>query len=291
MTQYNSRGDWGAAPPRGSLSHWDGGQPSGIAVHYVGGSGSIGLAAKDHSACLTLCKNLQNYAFSGGNGWTYSDIEYNLFACPHGYVIEGRGVDWQGAAQKGANSTHVSVCALANVGDLVIAGLATGLRDAVSLIEQHFNRGLPVVGHRDTAGNPTGTNCPGDYIEAWLPQAHQAPPPLPKPRIEEYEVSSSFKYGGYLHRMWIAKGASPKHKVGDLLHLFGPADAAHPQGATQNMHTDYTKGGLGPQDASYEPQFVVNDNGTIDGTTLDGSGAIVAWHWTGATWTVIPYFA
>lgn len=168
---YNSRADWGAQAPRGSLSRWAA-SPYGIAVHYVGGAGSIGLAGKDHSACLQMMRNLQSYAFRGGNGWTYSDLEYNLAVCPHGFVIEARGLAWQGAAQKGANSTHVSICALANVGDGVTGGLAAGLNDAIATVQHSFPSARQVVGHRDTAGNPTGTNCPGNFIEDWLHSAH-----------------------------------------------------------------------------------------------------------------------
>lgn len=162
-----TRAQWGAKPPTDTLSGWGGGEPSGVAVHYVGGSGWIGLA--DHAQCYGLMRSIQNYAQSGGNGWTYSDIEYNLAACPHGEVFEGRGLHYQGAAQKGANASHLSVLVMANVKDTITGSpLAVATNAAIALAQATFPGVREVCGHRDTAGNPTGTNCPGDLIEQWL---------------------------------------------------------------------------------------------------------------------------
>ena len=162
-----TRAQWGAAPTQGSMSGWGSGQPTGIAIHYVGGSGWIGLS--DHDQCFAMMRSIQNYAMNGGNGWTYSDIEYNLAACPHGEVFEGRGLHLQGAAQKGANASHLSVLVLANVKDTITGSpLAAATNAAVALAQQTFPTIREVCGHRDTAGNPTGTNCPGDLIEQWI---------------------------------------------------------------------------------------------------------------------------
>lgn len=161
-----SRSQWGAKPPTGSLSAWPA-PPVGVAIHYVGGSGWIGL--NDHAQCSAMMRTIQNYAQSGGNGWTYSDIEYNLAACPHGEVFEGRGLEWEGAAQKGANASHVSVLVMANVKDTITGSpLASATNQAVAIIQRRYPSATQVVGHRDTAGNPTGTNCPGDLIEQWI---------------------------------------------------------------------------------------------------------------------------
>lgn len=162
-----TRAQWGAKPPAGSMSGWDGGQPTGVAIHYVGGSGWIGLSS--HDQCFALMRSIQNYAMSGGNGWTYSDIEYNLAACPHGEVFEGRGLRYEGAAQKGANASHLSVLVMANVKDTITGSpLAAATNAAIALAQSTFPSIREVCGHRDTAGNPTGTNCPGDLIEQWI---------------------------------------------------------------------------------------------------------------------------
>lgn len=182
-----TRDQWGAKPPTHAQSGWQGGQPTGVAVHYVGGSGYIGLS--DHAQCFNLMRSIQKYAQTGGNGWTYSDIEYNLAACPHGEVFEGRGLHYQGAAQLDANNTHLSVLVMANVRDTITGSpLAAATNAAIALAQQTFPSIHQVVGHRDTAGNPTGTNCPGDLIEQWLNAGRPGNgAPTPPPEVDDVE--------------------------------------------------------------------------------------------------------
>lgn len=240
---YDNRATWGAKAPTKTQSRWTSGRPVGVAIHYVGGSGSIGLADKDHSACFQTMRNLQAYAMSGSYKWTYSDIEYNLAACPHGHVIEARGVDVQGAAQMGANATYASVLALANVDD-PIAGtpLAVAVNDAVALIQSRYPAS-DVVGHRDTAGNPTGTNCPGNTIESWIHAGRPGgvtttPPPPPLIPVPQEDIVYTL-YNGQLHGFYVSKdaklwqryeGADGELKEKNLSTLlgFGPVNAARP---------------------------------------------------------------
>jgi len=169
-----SRSEAGLRPPTSGYTPWPRGCPWGIAIHYVGGAGHIGLVS--HNQCAGQWRSMQAYAMSGNYKWTFSDIEYNLGVCPHGYVFVGRGLEGQGAAQKGANSTHLSICYLANVADTVTLDGDQGLRDAIGYAKSRHPSIREVVGHRDTAGNPTGTACPGVHLEAWL---HGAAPNIP----------------------------------------------------------------------------------------------------------------
>lgn len=172
--QYISRQQWGAVPPSQSLAGW-GAQLRGIAIHYVGGAGTIGLDS--HDRCAPMLRSLQTTAMSGSYTWKYSDLEYNLVGCPHGYVFEGRGLRYQGAAQLNANHSHGSVLAMANVADRIQGTqLASAVNDAVAAFQAAHPAATEVVGHRDTAGNPSGTECPGAFIEAWIRAGRPAGP-------------------------------------------------------------------------------------------------------------------
>jgi putative peptidoglycan binding protein/N-acetylmuramoyl-L-alanine amidase-like protein len=77
---------------------------NGIAVHYDGSNQS--LAKKQHESCRTYWKNTRKFHMNT-RGW--ADIGYSFAVCPHGVVLEGRGLNKQQAAQPGGNSTWYSV--------------------------------------------------------------------------------------------------------------------------------------------------------------------------------------
>jgi hypothetical protein len=278
---YDTRAAWGAKPPQGAQFRWTSGRPVGVAIHYVGGAGSIGLAGKDHSACLATMRSLQSYAMRGGNGWTYSDIEYNLAACPHGHVIEARGVDLQGAAQKGANATHASIVALANVADPIDGTpLAQAVNDAVALIQNHYPAATQVVGHRDTAGNPTGTNCPGDAIENWIhagrTSAAAVTPPAPAPVPQEDIMYVT--YQGQLHGFYVSKDAKlwQRWEAGD--------------GHVQEKNVSAAVG-FGPVNAARTPEVHEAPNGDLIVGVYGSDGVFNEARWIkgAATWSPHTY--
>jgi hypothetical protein len=171
---FDPRASWRAVAPTKPLKGWPH-DPAEVVVHYVGGPGQLTPALVAHDACLQLVHALQHAAISGQRPWPYSDLEYNLVACHHARVIEGRGLDYAGAAQLNAND-QPSVLALLNVGDQLDAGTMLGLDRARQLVAARWPACTGLTGHRDTAGNPTGTNCPGDQLDAWC----HAGGPLPK---------------------------------------------------------------------------------------------------------------
>ena len=262
---YITRAEWGAAAPTSPCPRWSAGQPTGIAIHYVGGSGTIGDA--DHAQCYARLRNLQAYATSGHYTWTYSDIEYNLAACRHGYVFEARGIDVQGAAQMNANSDHASVLALANVDDPIDGPLATAVNDAVAFFQSHYPLATEVVGHRDTAGNPTGTNCPGDMIEAWIRAGRPGTPTPPVP--EATEVTATVIVNG------VANTFDPRPSDGHVIQIVTGRKAFDVSAAANVSAADKF---VGPLNAFVEAGEVVVRGPLADGSVGELRYAGNAWH-------------
>ncbi|MCW2904943.1 MAG: N-acetylmuramoyl-L-alanine amidase family 2 [Streptosporangiaceae bacterium] len=78
---------------------------NGIACHYDGNNQS--LAKKTHAACRDYWARTRKFHMGSSRGW--ADIGYSFMVCPHGIVLEGRGLNKQQAAQPGGNSTWYSV--------------------------------------------------------------------------------------------------------------------------------------------------------------------------------------
>jgi hypothetical protein len=120
-------------------------------------------------------------------GW--SDIAYNLMACPHDYVYEcrGKGVGSAANGTTQANKDWYAVCALVGKGDPQPPGLITALQYAARLCRD-WGAGAASCGHRDL----TATECPGDALYAQVqagtfttggtsPTPSPTPPPKPTP--------------------------------------------------------------------------------------------------------------
>lgn len=158
---------WGAAP-----STWTATQAAtntvppaqrlGISWHYPGEPITV-TAASPHTACYSLVKAWQHY-HQASNGW--ADIGYNLLVCPHGRVIEGRGVDFKGAHSPGVNWVHYGVQFMVP-GDSaptpIMYARAVRLRGD---LEAHSAHRLRQWGHKDDP--QASTDCPGPVIEAWV---------------------------------------------------------------------------------------------------------------------------
>jgi hypothetical protein len=153
-----------------------------LVIHYD--SANQNLANKPHSACIAYWKATRKFHTGSSRGWV--DIGYSFMACPHGHVLEGRGLFRTQAAQPGGNSTYYSCT------------LATGPRDAITdeqinavrelrqwLMEPVTSIAGTVKGHRDFIA----TSCPGDAAYAMVrngtftrpPSGTAAPAPDPEP--------------------------------------------------------------------------------------------------------------
>lgn len=157
----------------------------GISWHYNGGS-PLGLAAKPHSACLTYALAMQRMHQT--KGW--QDIGYNLLCCPHGRVIEGRGLDLVGAHSPGVNVVHYGVQTMTGGAEPLTASQVARMRRLAADLEAHSGHSLRQWGHRDDPA--ASTECPGDYIERLVKAGTFAPSatspttaPAPAPPVPE----------------------------------------------------------------------------------------------------------
>lgn len=141
----------------------------GLVIHYD--SGNLGLANKPHSACVQYWHNTRAFHRGPQRGW--ADIGYSFFSCPHDYILEGRGLNRQQAAQPGGNATHYSVTlATGPAEEIPDAQINSVRRLRKWLIEDHDNHPR-VLGHRDFIS----TSCPGDKAYALVTNGTFAQPP------------------------------------------------------------------------------------------------------------------
>lgn len=155
----------------------------GTKVHYEGSPVPTSLLA-DHSQCLTLWTAIRNaHMADTSQGWV--DIAYNFGACPHGYVLEGRGLGKETGANgnQPLNHAHYAVCGL--LGDTGLTqptdAMLNGLRDAIEYLQAN-GAGGEIKGHRDGYN----TSCPGEPLYAWVQAGAPRPggpakPPTPAP--------------------------------------------------------------------------------------------------------------
>lgn len=153
-SKYVSRSDlgWGSSPAGAANIN------QGLVIHYD--SGNQNLANKNHSACLTYWRNTRNFHRGPSRGWV--DIGYSFMACAHGYVLEGRGLRKQQAAQPGGNATHYSVTLATGPNDTITDLQINAVRELRKwLVDDHKNNGR-VLKH----SNFIATSCPGARASA-----------------------------------------------------------------------------------------------------------------------------
>jgi hypothetical protein len=155
VKHFVSRREWGAQPSRYPLVNVD--RMDGIAIHWTGSA--TGLSASDHSRCASVVRSIQAYHL---NIPGYSDVEYNLLVCPHGFVFEGRGVGKKSGANgtTDSNARFYAICALVGIGDSQPEALITGVRRALRLLRNAGNAGKALRPHSSFVS----TACPGDRI-------------------------------------------------------------------------------------------------------------------------------
>jgi hypothetical protein len=152
---FISRSDlgWGSSPAAGATIR------SGLVIHYD--SGNLNLANRPHTDCLTYWRNTRSFHMGPQRGW--ADIGYSFMACPHDYVIEGRGLNKQQAAQPGGNATHYSVTLATGPAEDIAPGAINAVRRLRQwLMASPRNNHGRVLGHRDFIA----TSCPGNRAYA-----------------------------------------------------------------------------------------------------------------------------
>ena len=149
-TNYVTRGDLGWGTSRADRAN----PRSGLVIHYD--SSNTDLAGKSHSACIAYWRGTRDFHTGPQRGW--DDIGYSFMACPHGYVLEGRGLNRVQAAQPGGNATHYSCTLAGGPNDVITENQINAVRELrLWLVEDHDNNGR-VLGHRDFIS----TSCPGN---------------------------------------------------------------------------------------------------------------------------------
>jgi hypothetical protein len=137
----------------------------GVKVHYEGTTVSTKLLT-DHTECIAQWKAIRE-AHLANTKENYSDIAYNYGACPHGYLLEGRGLGKRTGANgdQPLNKAHYAVCGLVGNKGLTepTDAMLGAIRDGIELLRQH-GAGDEIKGHKDGYA----TSCPGPALYTWV---------------------------------------------------------------------------------------------------------------------------
>ncbi|MFJ2006986.1 peptidoglycan-binding protein [Streptomyces chartreusis] len=172
----------------------------GVKVHYEGSPVSTTLLT-DHAACITEWKAIRKSHLANTEE-NYSDIAYNYGACPHGYLLEGRGIGKRTGANgnQELNRGHYAIVGLVGSEGLTkpTDAMLGAIRDGIELLRKH-GAGTEIKGHRDGYA----TACPGPALYAWVqkgaprPEAPTKPATTPaKPKHEAYPGAAFFMKSG-----------------------------------------------------------------------------------------------
>jgi peptidoglycan hydrolase-like protein with peptidoglycan-binding domain len=164
----------------------------GLVIHYDGSN--QGLADKPHTACVTYWKNTRRFHMGPARGW--ADLGYSFGVCPHGEVLEGRGLNRIQAAQPGGNDSYYSVSLMSGPKERPTAAQINAVRELRAWL-MGMGVGPLVKGHRDFYS----TSCPGDLLYGLVrdgtftkaptkqkPKPAPTPKPKPQPKPDPMEA-------------------------------------------------------------------------------------------------------
>lgn len=164
----------------------------GVKVHYEGTHVPTRLL-DDHSACIAEWKAIRK-SHLANKVENYSDVAYNYAACPHGYLLEGRGIGKRTGANgnQALNQAHYAIVGLVGSEGLTepTDAMLSAIRDGIELLRKH-GAGNEIKGHRDGFA----TACPGPRLYAWVQKGAPRPGPTTpeqpsKPSGSTYTVKS-----------------------------------------------------------------------------------------------------
>ncbi|MER6112444.1 peptidoglycan-binding protein [Streptomyces hirsutus] len=144
----------------------------GVKVHYEGTAVSEDLLT-NHALCIAEWKAIRKSHLANPRE-NYSDVAYNYAACPHGYLLEGRGIGKRTGANgnQALNQAHYAILGL--LGDSGLTkptdAMIGAIRDGIELLRKH-GAGDEIKGHRDGYA----TQCPGDELYAWVKKGAPRP--------------------------------------------------------------------------------------------------------------------
>jgi hypothetical protein len=144
----------------------------GVKVHYEGTEVSTRLLT-DHQACIAEWKAIRKSHLANTKE-NYSDIAYNYGACPHGYLLEGRGIGKRTGANgnQDLNRAHYAIVGLVGSEGLTepTDAMLGAIRDGIDLLRKH-GAGTEIKGHKDGYA----TACPGPKLYAWVQKGAPRP--------------------------------------------------------------------------------------------------------------------
>ncbi|MFJ8006063.1 peptidoglycan-binding protein [Streptomyces fagopyri] len=168
----------------------------GTKIHYEGAPVSTRLLS-DHAACLAEWKAIRKAHLANAKE-NYSDIAYNYGGCPHGYLLEGRGIGHRTGANgdQTLNRAHYAIVGLVGSEGLTepTDAMLGALRDGIELLRAH-GAGTEIEGHRDGYA----TECPGGPLYSWVLKGAPRPagtepstPAAPRQVYEPYPGAAFF---------------------------------------------------------------------------------------------------
>ncbi|MEU3620592.1 peptidoglycan recognition family protein [Streptomyces sp. NPDC006872] len=144
----------------------------GVKVHYEGTAVSTTLLT-EHAACIAEWKAIRKSHLANTKE-NYSDVAYNYAACPHGYLLEGRGIGKRTGANgnQALNQAHYAIVGLVGSEGLTqpTDAMLGAIRDGIELLRKH-GAGTEIKGHRDGYA----TSCPGGPLYAWVQKGAPRP--------------------------------------------------------------------------------------------------------------------
>lgn len=217
---------------------------NGLVAHYDGSD--QGLANKPHSACRAYWVSTRKFHMGPERRW--NDIGYSYGVCPHGIVMEGRGLNRVQAAQPGGNSTWYSCTFMSGPDDLV----TLAQKEAFRLLRAWLmGKGVAgaVKGHRDFVS----TSCPGEDIYRMVRSGELRKPPGSDTPQEEESLKLVCSLG-----MSEPVEVQPGQRVDLLLDKeYRDPDGVHGDGAH----------GVAPEE---DGAYLVSAEVHLDGTTESG---------------------
>ena len=178
----------------------------GVKVHYEGTAVSTKLLT-DHNACVAEWQSIRA-SHLANTVENYSDVAYNYAACPHGYLLEGRGLRKRTGANgnQTLNQAHYAVLGLVGSSGLIkpTDAMLHAIRDGIELLRAN-GAGSEIKGHRDGYA----TACPGPELYAWV----QKGAPRPTTSTEEEDPMAGMTAQDIYKAVW------------ETDRMAGPADA------------------------------------------------------------------
>lgn len=131
----------------------------GTVVHYDGSDQN--LAGRGHAACRAYWKRTRNFHTGPSRRW--ADIGYSFGCCPHGVVLEGRGLNKVQAAQPGGNATWYSVTFMSGPNEAPTTAQLLAFRQL-----RAYLMARNVAGAVSYHGRFISTSCPGSILRTMV---------------------------------------------------------------------------------------------------------------------------